>query len=220
MVLAIALGVLLIRHGGRTARPPKAVLPSRVVPGFGEVGFKVTGPGALPAATRTHCALLATTDAQRARGLMNRHDLAGYDAMIFQFSRPTTVPFYMKDTLIPLSIAWFDPTGRFVNGTTMPPCPKTSLTCPTYAAIAPYSVAIEVAAGTLPQLAIGPGAQLAVGEVAGDARRHTPPPYSRLMDLLRTSTTMTRKFNPAPDRPGPRASLPGPQGGEAAYAAV
>jgi uncharacterized membrane protein (UPF0127 family) len=164
-VAAIGLDVLVIRGVNRLAPPPSPVRSSRVS-GFGQVGFSLAGPGvaAAPAAAkRAHCALLAATDAQQHRGLMNRHDLAGYDAMIFEFSRPTTVPFYMKDTLIPLSIAWFDAAGRFMNATTMPPCPKTSLTCPTYSAIAPYSVAIEVEAGALSRLAIGPGAQLTVG---------------------------------------------------------
>jgi hypothetical protein len=100
-VVAIALGVLLIRGTNRPAHRPKPV-PSRTVPGFNEVSFRVTGPMAGPAAaTPTRCALLAATDSQQHRGLMNRHDLGGYDAMIFQFGRPTTVPFYMKDTLIP-----------------------------------------------------------------------------------------------------------------------
>jgi uncharacterized membrane protein (UPF0127 family) len=163
LVLAIALGGVLIRAADRPSARPGTV-PSRSVPGFGEVSFKVAGP-AVPAslANRTRCALLATTEAQQRRGLMNRRDLAGYEGMIFQFNRPTTVPFFMKDTLIPLSIAWFDPTAKFLNSATMSPCPKTSLTCPVYSAVAPYSVAIEVRAGVLSQLGIGPGATIALG---------------------------------------------------------
>jgi uncharacterized protein len=168
VVLAIGVAVFVIRGANRPADPklipPGAVIPSRAVKGFGEVAFKVSGPAVPgPVATGQHCALLATTPAQQQKGLMNRHDLGGYEGMIFRFDRPATVAFFMKDTLIPLSIAWFDSTGRYLNSTTMLPCPKISRTCPTYAAISPYSVAIEVRAGGLPQLGIGPGAKIAVG---------------------------------------------------------
>jgi uncharacterized membrane protein (UPF0127 family) len=107
--------------------------------------------------------MLATTDAQRGEGLMHRHDLGGYQGMIFEFPAPTTSGFYMKDTVIPLSIAWFDDTGRYVDSTTMPPCPKDSATCPVYDAARPYVLAIEVAAGRLPALGIGPGSAISVG---------------------------------------------------------
>ena len=94
---------------------------------------------------------------------MDRRDLGGYQAMIFEFSDGTTTGFYMKDTLIPLSIAWFDQSGRYVSSTTMAPCPKDSGPCPDYFADAPYSVAIEVAAGRLHSLGIGPGSTITVG---------------------------------------------------------
>jgi uncharacterized membrane protein (UPF0127 family) len=167
VAVAAGIGAFLIRgvhHRASRALTGGGVTESRTVAGFGQVRFKVTGP-ALPvrASSRASCALLASTEAQQMTGLMNRHDLAGYAGMIFRFARPTTVPFFMKNTLIPLSIAWFDATGRFLNATTMSPCPRTSLKCPLYYAIAPYSIAIEVGAGALPQLGIGPGATIAVG---------------------------------------------------------
>jgi uncharacterized membrane protein (UPF0127 family) len=165
---ALALGVFLIRGADRPKNPrlipADGVVPSRTVPGFGEVGFKVGGPARSTSLTaRTRCALLAATTAQQQRGLMNRHDLGGYEGMIFRFDSPTTVGFYMKDTVIPLSIAWFNPAGAFLRSTTMPPCPTKIVTCPIYFANAPYSVAIEVRAGLLPQLGIGPGSTITVG---------------------------------------------------------
>jgi uncharacterized membrane protein (UPF0127 family) len=125
------------------------------VPGFGEVAFRIgTGP--------QHCGLLAETAAQHQTGLMGRSDLSGYDAMVFRFSTPSKMPFYMLNTPLPLSIAWFDSTGRLVSTADMAPCLGRT-DCPTYAAAAAYRYALEVPQGGLSGLGIGPGAQLVVG---------------------------------------------------------
>jgi len=68
----------------------------------------------------------------------------------------------MKNTLIPLSIAWFDPSGRFVSATNMVPCPP-GADCPLYYPAAAASIAIEVERGHLDRLGIGPGATVSVG---------------------------------------------------------
>ena len=65
----------------------------------------------------------------------------------------------MKDTLIPLSIAWFDAEGRFVSATDMAPCGDEPAAPPT-APAPPYRYALEVPQGELPRLAIGPGTRL------------------------------------------------------------
>jgi uncharacterized membrane protein (UPF0127 family) len=108
-----------------------------------------------------HCALLANTEPERERGLMNRRDLGGYDGMIFGFPHADRVGFYMKDTVIPLSIAWFDPAGRFVSAADMVPCPPGE-DCPLYYPAAAASTAIEVERGHLAGLGIGPGATISV----------------------------------------------------------
>jgi uncharacterized membrane protein (UPF0127 family) len=124
---------------------------------FGEVGFRVEGAAAR--ATAARCALLAETAAQQGQGLMNRTDLAGYDGMLFDFKADTTSTFWMKDTPLPLSIAFFDGTGRFVSTTDMAPCVGQPA-CPTYSATGPYRWALEVPQGTLRGLGIGPGTRL------------------------------------------------------------
>jgi uncharacterized membrane protein (UPF0127 family) len=136
------------------------------VPGFGEITFRVDTTGVLFGAgsvSAARCALLAATVEQQSQGLMGRTDLAGYDGMLFVFDRDTQGEFYMKDTLIPLSIAFFDADGDFISATDMPPCGDES-PCPTYGADAAYRYALEVAEGDLPSLAIGPGTRLMVGE--------------------------------------------------------
>ena len=110
------------------------------------------------------CLLLADTPELRERGLMTVTDpaLGGYDGMLFRFDGDTSVGFYMKDTLIPLSIAWFHADGRFVSATDMPPCETSE--CPTFAPGREYRYALEVPEGNLPGLSIGPGTRLILGE--------------------------------------------------------
>jgi uncharacterized protein len=135
--------------------------------GFGEISFRIQGgPGSATAAAE-RCALLADTPEQHQRGLMGRTDLGGKDGMLFRFDGDTSTSFYMKDTLIPLSIAWFNHEGFFVSATDMEPCPD-DVGCPTYSAGAPYQYALEVPKGGLPALGIGPGAQLVVGGAGCD----------------------------------------------------
>ncbi len=126
---------------------------------FGEVGFRIEGGTDEARAAAARCALLAETAEQQARGLMNRTDLGGYDAMLFRFSDDTTTSFWMKDTPLPLSIAFFDSTGGFVSTVDMTPCIHQP-TCPTYGAAGPYRYALEVPQGALPRLGIGPGTRL------------------------------------------------------------
>ena len=131
------------------------------IPGFGEVAFRVTPAGATSPAGH-YCALVADTDAQRAQGLMGRRDLAGFDGMLFRFDADTTSPFYMRNVPVPLSIAWFDAEGRFVSASDMAPCGDEE-GCPTYQPAGPYRMALEVPAGGLAPLGIGPGSTLAAG---------------------------------------------------------
>ena len=161
VLLVVAVATFLIRGVNSTARPKldtNGARPSRVS-GFDQIGFSVTDA---KGAQSRHGALLALTTAQQNRGLMNRRDLAGYDGMLFQFVSPSTDEFYMKDTLISLSIAWFDAAGRYVSAVDMPPC-VTADNCPLYQAAGPYTVALEVAQGQLGRVGVGPGSSLTVG---------------------------------------------------------
>jgi uncharacterized membrane protein (UPF0127 family) len=159
--LVVTLVVVLViqaRRGPSPANGARGARPSRVA-GFDQIAFSVR---AADGKASRHCALLALTAAQQNQGLMNRQDLAGYDGMLFEFSQPTTVPFYMKDTVINLSIAWFDAAGRYVSATDMPPCGSAAV-CPLFYSAAPYTVAIEVAQGQLARIGVTPGSTLSIG---------------------------------------------------------
>jgi uncharacterized membrane protein (UPF0127 family) len=58
---------------------------------------------------------LARTPEERARGLMGRKSLADGKGMLFIFERDETLSFWMKDTLIPLSIAFIASDGRIME---------------------------------------------------------------------------------------------------------
>jgi uncharacterized membrane protein (UPF0127 family) len=124
---------------------------------FGEIAFHIDGGAAQASAIR--CALLADTVAQQELGLMNRTDIGGYDGMLFRFPTDTTVSFYMKDTPLPLSIAFFDSAGQFVSTADMAPCVDRP-SCPLFNAARAYHFALEVPQGALPRLGIGPGTRL------------------------------------------------------------
>jgi len=171
IVLVIVGGLVFVAKGANgpadpTLGPAPADGQARVnrMPfgDFGEIAFRVQGGSGADVAARAaavRCALLADTSARQEIGLMNRTDLGGYDGMVFRFATDTTVAFYMKDTPLPLSIAFFDGNGQYVSGTDMAPCIHQA-SCPTYPAARPYRLALEVAQGAMPRLGIGPGTRL------------------------------------------------------------
>jgi uncharacterized membrane protein (UPF0127 family) len=113
------------------------------------------------------CLLVADTEALRERGLMGVTDLAGFDGMLFRFGEDQLATFWMKDTLIPLSVVFFSGAGDFVSSTSMTPCPPdASATCERYSASGSYADAIETAQGAVAKAAIGPGTKLAVHDKA------------------------------------------------------
>ena len=67
----------------------------------------------------------AATPEQRATGLMHRFSLKPDHGMIFMSERPEPQAFWMKNTFIPLSIAFIAPDGRIINIDDMAPQDET-----------------------------------------------------------------------------------------------
>jgi len=61
------------------------------------------------------------TDEQRARGLMFREKLGRDDGMLFVFDEPAYHSMWMRNTLIPLSVAFVDAKGVILNILDMEP---------------------------------------------------------------------------------------------------
>lgn len=87
----------------------------------------------------------AETPEQRAVGLMHRESLPQDAGMLFVFFGDATGGFYMKNTLIPLSIAFIDSRGMIVEILDMEPCEVEP--CEIYDPGVPYEAALEVNQG-------------------------------------------------------------------------
>ena len=64
---------------------------------------------------------IAADAASRSRGLMFRERLGPNEGMLFIFEQPSTQCFWMRNTLIPLTIAFLAEDGRIVNTADMEP---------------------------------------------------------------------------------------------------
>ncbi|SOC43651.1 DUF192 domain-containing protein [Ureibacillus acetophenoni] len=88
---------------------------------------------------------VADTQEEREKGLMFVEHLPENEGMLFVFSRKTYGGFWMKNTLIPLSIAFLDSDGEILKILDMEPCIGNE--CPTYNPKLSYHYAIEVNLG-------------------------------------------------------------------------
>jgi uncharacterized protein len=119
-----------------------------------------TGPIAaeLPVTTLTIngqklVAEVVATPELRANGLMNRFSLQPDHGMLFVFDRPQPLSFWMKNTYIPLSIAFIDADGKIINIEDMRPQDEASHWSQ---GLAQY--AVEMKQGWFAARGIGPGA--------------------------------------------------------------
>ena len=104
---------------------------------------------------------LATDDASRAQGLMMRKELAADHGMLFVF--PDTQPrwFWMKNTLVPLDILYFDADRKLVSmQLDVPPCKADP--CSSYPSDVPARYVLELSAGTAQRIGARVGDELGV----------------------------------------------------------
>ena len=137
--------------------PPRCPAPGRGsdFDGFGATEIVIDNSQG----SHRSCVLTADTDAQQQRGLMRQNDLDGYDGMIFRFAKAEEQSFWMRNTSIPLSIAFFDGAGAFVSASDMAPCGDRA-DCPHYNSGGAARYALEVIQGRLPAVGGTPGSRL------------------------------------------------------------
>jgi hypothetical protein len=107
----------------------------------------------------TITAEVADTEAERAKGLMKRRELPDDEGMLFVYQRDQKLSFWMKDTTIPLSIAFIAADGTVREIYEMKPLSLRPVE-------SQYSVryALEVRQGTFERLGVEPGDRIAVPE--------------------------------------------------------
>lgn len=98
---------------------------------------------------------IADTQEERARGLMGRTSLPEDAAMLFVYPAPTEGAYWMKNTLIPLSIAFYDERGQILRILDMEPCRRDP--CPLYDPGVGYAGALEVNQGAFARWGIREG---------------------------------------------------------------
>ena len=98
---------------------------------------------------------VAETDRQRVVGLSRRESLPEDAGMLFFFFQQHSGGFTMKDTTIPLSIAFIDDEGAIVEILDMEPCAADP--CPSYDPGSPYRAALEVNQGAFEEWGVEVG---------------------------------------------------------------
>jgi uncharacterized membrane protein (UPF0127 family) len=153
--LASAAGLV---GGGRDdptmADPGAATTSPAPAPGTAArtAAYRLEPAGGRPVTVRLE---VAADPAARARGLMGRSELPEGTGMVFLYPGDVAEAFWMKNTLVPLSIAFVAADGRVVSVAEMTPC--TADPCPSYPPAGPYRYAVELPAGAFEAAGVGEG---------------------------------------------------------------
>jgi uncharacterized membrane protein (UPF0127 family) len=148
---------------------PKANLLARVAVPAAVVALASCSPGSTARAEAriatsgggvTLRVTVADSDPARQRGLMGVTDLAADGGMAFLFDQPVRASFWMKDTPLPLSIAFWGRDGRIVAVLDMPPCATDP--CPTYRPDADFVGALEAHRGFFERHGVEVGDHVAI----------------------------------------------------------
>lgn len=98
---------------------------------------------------------VATSPQEHTIGLMHRTSMGANEGMLFVFDRPGTQCFWMKNTLIPLSIAFVTDDGTIVNVDEMKP-----QTLESHCSAKPVRMVLEMNTGWFKKRGLGAGSKL------------------------------------------------------------
>ncbi|MEJ7872033.1 MAG: DUF192 domain-containing protein [Rubrobacteraceae bacterium] len=159
--LLLASLLLMVGCGGEEAKAPEENAPDYTAPAGtvpdenkrDETSAETTAPPAEPDTSQAYALNIVNSFGERfeveveisdspdeqARGLMERTELAENAGMLFVFNQEQTLRFNMRNTLIPLSIAFIDTGGAIIDIQDMQP-----LTDGPYVSAEPAQYALEV----------------------------------------------------------------------------
>jgi uncharacterized protein len=101
---------------------------------------------------------LAVKASEWEQGLMARECLPIDQGMLFIFPEAAPRSFWMKNTLVPLDIIFFDGNGKLINTKTAGPCVQEP--CDIYTSSFPAQSVLEINAGLAAEVDLGTGDQL------------------------------------------------------------
>lgn len=135
-------------------------------PGFWSLAVHAQMPRIeLSAGIHRIVAEVAATDAHREKGLMFRNQMPASDGMLFVFDRAEPVCMWMRNTPLPLTVAFVDQGGEIVNLADMAPHTETS-----HCAAKPVRFALEMNAGWFARRGLHSGSKISGLERALSAR--------------------------------------------------
>lgn len=158
-VVTLLLGLGVACAGGPEAGPSPSPTTTASTPAPGSLDEVAVDFGEARVAAE-----VADSAEERRQGLMGRTSLEADAGMLFLFEERTSGGFWMKDTLIPLSIAFLrsaeDSTFRVIAILDMEPCEADP--CPTYDPETSYDAALEVNQGWFAEAGIEVGDEATV----------------------------------------------------------
>ncbi len=98
---------------------------------------------------------VALRDEERAQGLMFREQLGANEGMVFRFPENRQVCMWMKNTFVPLSVAFLDESGKIINIEDMQPQTQDA-----HCAKQPARYALEMNQGWFRRKHVKPGAKV------------------------------------------------------------
>jgi uncharacterized protein len=167
-LLSIVLGVMLFGCSTPTpAKPPgvtitsEATTPVAQITNQGQV-LPISGYAVLPNGTKLELEV-ARTPQQQAMGLMYRPALPDNRGMLFEFSSPQPVNFWMKNVPVALDMLFLHKGVVKYIAASVPPCAKEP--CPTYGPNTLIDQVIELRAGRAAELGLKKGDSIKVSFV-------------------------------------------------------
>ena len=98
---------------------------------------------------------VASDQASQAKGLMHRRSMPANHGMLFVFSRTDRHCMWMRNTLLPLSVAFLDAQGKIINIEDMKPQTEDN-----HCAASPAPYALEMNLGWFADKGLKPGFQI------------------------------------------------------------